>query len=878
VSFCKVWLNARKEANVFTRHHTRKFSAILIGVLFTISVGALALNAAPLLAARSDASAITSIDVGVVLPTQDDPRWVQDETLFHDALTAAGYTVTVLFSQSDSAVEKTNVETLISQGIKVLIICPQDGTAAAAAVEEARAAGVKVIAYDRLIRDTAAVDYYTTFDSVSIGRAQGQYLIDKAAGTGKPLYLYAGHASDNNAFLFFEGSWQALQPKIADGTFVIKNSSEAVALKNKATLTREEEASIIGQITTNWDPNAARDLAQDNLTAAKAIDKGNVFILAPNDGTARAIADVFAADPDVSSYVITGQDAEKASVQYILDGKQSMTVLKDVRTLAQDAAAAGITYLQGGTPVSTTTYNNGQIDVPSKPSAVVTVDKNNVKSALIDSGYYQLSDFIWTSTAVGVVLPTQDEPRWVQDGFRLSNAFSTAGYTVTVLFSQGDSATEKANVEALISHGIKVLIICPQDGTAAATAVEEARAAGVKVIAYDRLIRDTVAVDYYTTFDSISVGRAQGQYLIDKATGTGNPLYLYAGAASDNNAFLFFEGNWQALQPKIADGTFVIKNSSEAIALQGKATLARNEEAKIIGQVTTNWDYKTAKNLAESNLTKASAADKGNVFVLAPNDGTARAIGDVFAADPDVSSHVITGQDAEKASVQYIIDGKQSMTVFKDIRTLAKDAAAAAITYLQGGTPVATTTYNNGTINVPSKPSAVVTVDKYNVKSALIDSGYYQFSDFTWPVISSVIPSPGGVLTSTFDSTTYRFPSGTFTGTVLITHTTTFSSASSSSLEGIGHSFNVAAVYSGTGQAAQPTKPYTVTAQYTDGQKGAVKESTLAFYYWDGVQWVKEPTSTVDVDSNKVTATPHHFSAWIVMGEIRRVYLPMIKR
>ena len=154
---------------------------------------------------------------------------------------------------------------------------------------------------------------------------------------------------------------------------------------------------------------------------------------------------------------------------------------------------------------------------------------------------------------------------------------TAAGYDVEILFSQGDSAKEKANVEALITKGIKVLIICPQDGTAAAAAAEAARAAGVKVISYDRLIRDTDAVDYYVTFDSIAVGAAQAQYLVDKATGTGNPLYLYAGAASDNNAFLFFEGAWNVLQPKIADGTFVIKNSSEAVALQDKATLTRDE-------------------------------------------------------------------------------------------------------------------------------------------------------------------------------------------------------------------------------------------------------------------------------------------------------------
>ena len=332
--------------------------------------------------------------------------------------------------------------------------------------------------------------------------------------------------------------------------------------------------------------------------------------------------------------------------------------------------------------------------------------------------------------ALGIVLPTKDEPRWIQDETRFKEALTAAGYEVEILFSQGDSAKEKANVEALIAKGIKIIIISPQDSAAAAASAETARAAGVKVIAYDRLITDTDAVDYYVTFDSIAVGKAQGQYLVDKATGTGNPLYLYAGAASDNNAFIFFEGAWSVLQPKIADGTFVIKNSSEAVALQDKATLSRDEQSKIIGQITTNWDFNTAKNLAEANLTAAAAADKGDVFILAPNDGTARAIADAFGADKDVKSYVVTGQDAEIASVQYIIDGKQSMTVWKDVRKLVADAISASVALLEGKAPEAKGTYNNKVIDVPAIQSGVTTIDKSNVQE-LIDAGYIKATDVT---------------------------------------------------------------------------------------------------------------------------------------------------
>ena len=332
---------------------------------------------------------------------------------------------------------------------------------------------------------------------------------------------------------------------------------------------------------------------------------------------------------------------------------------------------------------------------------------------------------------IGIVLPTKDEPRWVQDETRFTEALKSTDYSVEILFSQGSSAKEKENVEALIAKGIKVLIITPQDGGAAASAVEAAKKEGIKVIAYDRLITGTDAVDYYVTFDSVAVGEAQARYLVEQATGTGNPLYLYAGAASDNNAFLFFEGAWNVLQPKIADGTFVIKNSSEAVALQGNAKLTRDEMGKIVGQVTTNWDFNEAKNKAEAHLTSAKAADKGNVFILAPNDGTARAIADAFAADTAVTSYKVTGQDAEKASVQYIIDNKQSMTVFKDVRTLVKDSIEMAVAILGGKEPQTTGSYNNGKVDVKAKQTEVVVVKNDNVKAALVDSGYYPASDFT---------------------------------------------------------------------------------------------------------------------------------------------------
>ncbi|MBT2583927.1 sugar-binding protein [Planococcus sp. ISL-109] len=335
----------------------------------------------------------SGVDVGIVLPTKDEPRWVQDEQRFKDALADSDYSTEILFSQGSSAKEKENVEALLNKGIKVLIITPHDGPAAAAAVEAAKADDVTVIAYDRLITDTDAIDYYVTFDSLAVGAAQAQYLIDNAEGSNIPLYLYAGASSDNNAFLFFQGAWEVLQPKIADGTFKIANSSEAETLKDTKELDRNQLSKIIGQVTTNWDSNESKNKAQTHLTSVSEELKGDVAILAPNDGTARSIADVFASDSAVTDYTITGQDAEKASIQYIIDDKQSMTVFKDVRTLVQDAMGMAVEILDGNDPETTGSYDNGAGEVKAKQTDVIVVDKENVKSELIDTEYYGASEF-----------------------------------------------------------------------------------------------------------------------------------------------------------------------------------------------------------------------------------------------------------------------------------------------------------------------------------------------------------------------------------------------------------------------------------------------------------------------------------------------------
>ncbi|HEX9026764.1 MAG TPA: sugar-binding protein [Clostridium sp.] len=345
-------------------------------------------NTASTSTASKDTSS-TKASVGIILPTKAESRWPMAEKQFKEAIPGA----TILYSNGDTATEKTNVESLISKGVKVIVICPQDGTAAAAEVDEANAKGIKVISYDRLIMNTSNVNYYVTFDSVAVGAAQAQYLVDQAKGKGNHLYLYAGAVSDNNAFLFFQGTWSILQPKIADGTFVIENSSVADSLKSTATLSHDQLAQIIGQITTNWDPATAKTLAQANLAKATADQKGTTYILGPNDDTSRAITDSFRADKAVTEIYSTGQDFTQASAQYIIDGKQSMTVYKPDKNLVSDVKTI-VDAIQGDTKPAdvVTTYNNGSVDVPSTKAPLTIVKKDNAEDIIKSSGIYTLTN------------------------------------------------------------------------------------------------------------------------------------------------------------------------------------------------------------------------------------------------------------------------------------------------------------------------------------------------------------------------------------------------------------------------------------------------------------------------------------------------------
>ena len=336
------------------------------------------------------------LDIGIVLPTKDEDRWLADEATFKQLIEEKGYKAEIMYSQADPAIEKSNVEALIEKGVKVLLICPFDGAAAASTVEMAKEEGVQVISYDRLIMGTDAVDYYVAFESAKIGEAMGQYLVDQAAaygGTGLNLYLYSGALTDNNSFTYFQGNWNALQPKIADGTFIVRNSEVAMKYKDIKDLSYDQLYEIMQSVDTEWTPSVAKSLAEANLTNAAPEEKALSFITAPDDNTARAVADAFMADADVKEFRICGADGVEGSVQYLIDGKQDMTVYCNPAMIAVAAMELAEKLIAGEAVETTETINNEAIDIPVVRCDVQPVTRDNLVEVWLDAGVYDAANY-----------------------------------------------------------------------------------------------------------------------------------------------------------------------------------------------------------------------------------------------------------------------------------------------------------------------------------------------------------------------------------------------------------------------------------------------------------------------------------------------------
>ncbi|MDF2614039.1 MAG: sugar transporter substrate-binding protein [Clostridia bacterium] len=320
---------------------------------------------------------------------------------------------------------------------------------------------------------------------------------------------------------------------------------------------------------------------------------------------------------------------------------------------------------------------------------------------------------------VGVLMPTQSSQRWIQDGDNMKKQLEAKGYTVDLQYAEDVVENQVSQLENMVTKGVNVLVIASIDGEALTAVIDKAAEAGIKVIAYDRLIRGSGNITYYATFDNFKVGVQQGSYIADKlglADGKGPfNVELFGGSPDDNNAYFFYDGAMSILQPYIDKGQLVVKSGQTGM---DKVS-------------TLRWDGATAQARMD-NILSASYSDGSKVdAVLSPYDGISIGILSSLKAvgygSADQPLPIVTGQDAEVPSVKSIIAGEQAQTVFKDTRTLAEKTVQMVDAVLQGKEAEVndTTTYDNGVKVVPSFLCDPVSVDASNYKEVLIDSGYY---------------------------------------------------------------------------------------------------------------------------------------------------------
>ncbi len=322
--------------------------------------------------------------VGVAMPTQSLQRWNEDGANMKRILEEKGYQVDLQYAENQVSVQVSQLENMITKGVKVMIIASIDGAAISDVLSKAAEAGIPVIAYDRLILQTPDVDYYATFDNFKVGVIQGRFIEEKLGlNEGKGPFnieFFGGSPDDNNAFFFNGGAMSVLQQYLDNGQLVCHSGQTAM-----------EQIGILA-----WRSESAQ-ARMDNLISRSYTDKELHAVLSPNDSLAFGISASLENNgyiPGENWPIITGQDCDRANVKNMIAGKQSMSVFKDTRALAAKVAEMVDDILQGRDPDvnDTETYHNGVKIVPSYLLEPVFADANNYRELLIDSGYYTEDD------------------------------------------------------------------------------------------------------------------------------------------------------------------------------------------------------------------------------------------------------------------------------------------------------------------------------------------------------------------------------------------------------------------------------------------------------------------------------------------------------
>ncbi|MFA6417415.1 MAG: substrate-binding domain-containing protein [Patescibacteria group bacterium] len=310
---------------------------------------------------------VEPIVIGFSMGTTREERWFTDRDLFVKKAQELGALVSVTLSDYDVDKQISQIEGLVKQGVDVIVVIPADSQKIAPAIKTAKEAGVKVIAYDRLIGDSD-IDLYVSFDNVKVGQMEAQNILD-IVDNGRFAYI-GGSPDDHNSVLLKEGSMKVLADKIASGDIKL----------------------VIDEPTPNWDPEEAYKTVKNYLNSGKKLDA----VIAANDGTASGVIKALAEFNLDGKIPVSGQDAELAALQRIVAGTQTCTVYKPITDLANKAAELAVALARGLNPETVNFTDNGKIQVPSYFLEPIVVTKNNLNDTVIKDGFHTYNEIYQT--------------------------------------------------------------------------------------------------------------------------------------------------------------------------------------------------------------------------------------------------------------------------------------------------------------------------------------------------------------------------------------------------------------------------------------------------------------------------------------------------
>lgn len=317
---------------------------------------------------------------------------------------------------------------------------------------------------------------------------------------------------------------------------------------------------------------------------------------------------------------------------------------------------------------------------------------------------------------IGFSMDTLKEERWQRDKDLVEKRAKELGIQVNVQVANGDDNLQIKQAENLLTQGVDVLIVAPHNGDIAASIVEAAHRQGVKVIAYDRLIKNS-DVDLYLSHQVVKMGEMQAKYLLDHVTKRPANFVIVGGSPTDNNALLLHQGQMNVLKPAVDRG-----------------------EVKIVAdQYAKEWQASAALNIVENALTQANNQVDA---VVCSNDGTARGAIQALEGQNLAGKVLVSGQDADLASLKLIVEGKQTMTIYKSIQPLAYGAVDAAVKFARGEQVATTDTIDNGFKKVPAILLEPIAVDRNNLLNTIVKDGYHTLEEICAGLPPEKCPKP----------------------------------------------------------------------------------------------------------------------------------------